>query len=102
MHPQKYLEKNRDIQLFLANNRYLEIENVAKNIINLIKKYNYKFNEISIITKNITSYSALIKAIFSKYEIPVFIDEKKDLNQNILVRYILSILEIIHLTLMIS
>ena len=93
--PKKYENEINNIKLFLAKNKYSEIENLAKNIINLIKNYNYKFNEISIITKNITSYSALIKAIFSKYEIPVFIDEKKDLNQNILVRYILSILEII-------
>ena len=92
---EKYEKEINNIKLFLAKNKYSEIENVAKNIINLIKNDNYKFNEISIITKNITSYSALIKAIFSKYEIPVFIDEKKDLNQNILVRYILSILEII-------
>ena len=92
---EKYEKEINNIKLFLAKNKYSEIENVAKNIINLIKNNNYKFNEISIITKNITSYSALIKAIFSKYEIPVFIDEKKDLNQNILVRYILSILEII-------
>ena len=92
---EKYEKEINNIKLFLAKNKYSEIENVAKKIINLIKNYNYKFNEISIITKNITSYSALIKAIFSKYEIPVFIDEKKDLNQNILVRYILSILEII-------
>ena len=92
---EKYEKEINNIKLFLAKNKYSEIENVAKNIINLIKNNNYKFNEISIITKNITSYSALIKAIFSKYEIPVFIDEKKDLNQNTLVRYILSILEII-------
>ena len=59
------------------------------------EKENYKFNEIAVITKNLNSYSALFKSIFSKYDIPVFIDEKKDLNQNILIRYILSILEII-------
>src|SRR5699024_8855680 len=45
-------------------------------------------------TKDLEGYSSLCKAIFAKYEIPVFIDEKKDLNQNILVKYILSILNI--------
>ena len=90
-----YKNETNNINLFLARNKYSEIENVAKNIINLIKNNNYKYNEIAIITKDINSYSSLIKSIFSKYEIPVFIDEKKDLNQNLLVRYILSILEII-------
>ena len=39
-------------------------------------------------------YSNLCKVIFNKYQIPVFIDEKKDLSQNIIVKYLLSILEI--------
>lgn len=91
----KYEKKIENIKLFLAKNKYSEIEFTAKNIINLVKKENYKFNEIAVITKDINSYSSLCKSIFSKYEIPVFIDEKKDLNQNILIRYILSILEII-------
>lgn len=90
-----YDKELNNINLFLSQNKYTEIENVAKNINKLIKNYNYKYNEISIITKNINLYSSLIKSIFSKYKIPVFIDEKKDLNQNILIRYILSILEII-------
>ena len=91
----KYENEIKNINLFLAKNQYSEIEYVAKNIMNLVKKEKYKFNEIAIITKNVNTYSSLFKAIFSKYEIPVFIDEKKDLNQNILIRYILSILEII-------
>lgn len=91
----KYEKEIKNIHLFLAKNQYSEIENVAKNIMNLVKNQNYKFNEIAVITKNVNAYSSLLKAIFSKYEIPVFIDERKDLNQNIFIRYILSILEII-------
>lgn len=41
------------------------------------------------------SYSSLIRAIFNKYDIPVFIDEKRDLNQNIIIKYILGLLEVI-------
>ena len=50
--------------------------------------------DIAVITKNIETYASLCKAIFNKYEIPVFIDEKQDLNKNILVKYIISLLEI--------
>ena len=92
---EKYNKKIKNINLFLAKNKYSEIEYVAKNINYLIKTENIKYDEIGIITKNINSYSSLFKAIFSKYEIPIFIDEKKDLSQNILIRYILGILEII-------
>lgn len=90
----KKYEKNVDnLSLFLAANPYSEIENVAVQITKLVKQ-GYRYEQIAVITKNIEQYSSLCKAIFSKYNIPVFIDEKKDLGSNILVRFILSLLEI--------
>ncbi len=90
-------EKNvENIHLFLAKNQYTEIENVAKKIIQLVKKQNLRFKDISIISKDIESYSSLIRAIFPKYDIPVFVDEKRDLNQNVIVQYVIAILEILN------
>ena len=90
----KYERESKDIKLFLANNNYSEIENVANNIVELVRDYNYRYKDIAIITKDTGEYSSLIKSIFSKYNIPVFIDEKKDLNQNILVKYVVAFLDI--------
>lgn len=90
----KYEEKSENIKLFLANNQYSEIENVAINIVKLVRNENYRYRDISVITKGLDVYSNLVKVIFNKYQIPVFIDEKKDLGQNIIVKYMLSILEI--------
>lgn len=90
----KYNNDISNIKLFLANNQYSEIEYVASNIIKLVKQEGLRYKDISIITKNLDTYSNLCKVIFNKYEIPVFIDEKKDLSQNMVVRYILSILEV--------
>ena len=91
----KYENENlKNIHLFLANNQYSEIENIAIKIVKLVKNEGYRYRDISIITKNLDTYSNLCKVIFNKYQIPVFIDEKKDLSQNIIVKYLLSILEI--------
>jgi ATP-dependent helicase/nuclease subunit B len=90
-----YNEKVENIELFLAQNQYSEIENVAKNITKLVRDKNYKYKEISVITKNIDTYSNLVRAIFSEYNIPVFIDEKRELNQNIVIQYVLAILEVL-------
>lgn len=94
INPSRYLEENNDVRLFLANNNYTEIEYVANNIIELVRDNGYRYKDISVITKNTDDYSSLIKSIFRKYNIPVFIDEKKDLNQNILVKYLISLLEV--------
>ncbi len=91
---EKYEQKNENIELFLAQNPFSEIEHVAKEIIKLVRDNNYKYNDISVITKNLDTYSNIAKVIFNKYNIPIFIDEKKDLNQNILVKYVLALLEI--------
>lgn len=91
---EKYEKELKNVNLFLAKNEYTEIENVAKQIIKLVKDEGYRYKDISIITKSTDKYSNLARAIFSKYEIPIFIDEKRDLNQNILIQYVLSILEV--------
>lgn len=90
----KYEKELKNIHLFLASNPYTEVENVAKNIIKLVRDKSFRFKDISIITKNIDNYTSIAKAIFSKYEIPLFVDEKSDLSKNILIKYVLSILEI--------
>lgn len=92
---EKFNKPTNNIELFLAKNQFSEIENVAKEIVKLLKNKGYRYKEISVITKNIDTYSNIVKAIFSKYNIPVYIDEKKDLSQNILVKYVLSIIEIL-------
>ena len=83
------------MHLFLAKNPYSEIEYVAKEIVKLVRNKDLRYKDISIITQNIDNYSSLVRVIFEKYDIPVFIDEKRDLNQNIIIQYVLSILEIL-------
>ena len=78
----------------MANNQYSEIEEVARRILELVRSKKFRYRDISVITKNIDVYSNLCKAIFKEYDIPVFIDEKRDLSQNILVKYLISILDI--------
>ena len=91
---QKYEKEIKDIHLFLAQNPYSELENVANTIIELTKEKGYRYRDIAIVTKNIDTYSSLAKAIFSEYKIPIFIDQKQELSQNIFVKYLLSLLEI--------
>lgn len=91
---EKYKENVKDIRMFLAGNPYSELEYVARNIFNLVKEDGYKYNEIGIITQDIDYYSEYAKTTFLKYDIPLFIDEKKTLNQNILIKFILSMLDI--------
>ena len=90
----KFNEDVANLKLFLANNQYSEVENIARTIVKLVRDEGYRYRDIAIITKNIDTYSNLCKAIFNEYNIPVYIDEKRDLSQNILVKYLISILDV--------
>lgn len=91
---EKQERKIEHISLFLAKNPFSEMEQVAKTIITLVRDNDYKFKDIAIITKNLDTYATITKAIFNAYQIPLFLDEKKELSQQVLVQYVLAILEI--------
>ena len=90
----KYAGEVKNINLFLSSNPYSEIEHIAGKIVELVRDDELRYKDISIITKNLDDYASLAKAIFAKYDIPIFIDKKKDLSQDILIKYVLAILEI--------
>lgn len=90
----KFAKKPENINLFLAANPYSEIEYIAKQIVKLIRDKNYRYSDISIITKNVENISSIAKAVFRKYGIPIYIDGKEELSQNIAIKYVLEILEI--------
>ncbi len=92
----KYEKKVENISLFLAQNPYSEIENIAIQITKLVRNKNRRYKDIAIISKNIDEYASLVRTIFLKYNIPVFIDEKRDVNQNIIIQYLLSLLEVLN------
>ena len=70
---QEYKKENKDIKLFLANNTYSEIENVAKEILYLIKNDGYDYKDINIVTDCIEVYDNEVKIICDKYNIPIII-----------------------------
>lgn len=90
----KYDGQVENIKLFLASNPYSEVEFVAQKIHNLVKSCGYKYSEIGIIAEDVERYSEDAKVILNKYDIPLFVDEKKELNQNILIKFIIAMIDI--------
>ena len=91
---EEYKNEVSHINLKICNNPYTEIEETAKTILDLVREKNLRYEEIGVITKNIEDYISAITAVFPKYNIPVFIDNKKALSDNILVKYVLSMFEV--------
>ncbi|MCB2290007.1 helicase-exonuclease AddAB subunit AddB [Clostridium sp. CS001] len=92
---QPLTERCENIKVFKALNAYTEIEHVAKDILRLCRDENIRFNKIAVVTRDLPSYEKLIKAIFTEYDIPIFIDKKKDITSNPLIVLITSAIEIL-------
>lgn len=90
----KYKREVNKIEIKLTNDTYSEIENTAIEIIKLIKKEKWKYSDISIISNDISEINNIVKVIFNRYEIPYFIDEKVEITENILIKYVMSIIDI--------
>lgn len=90
----EYKKPTEDITLFKALNRYGEIENTARDILKLVRERGYRFKDIAVITGDLEGYENLVRAIFSEYDIPYFIDKKLQISNNPIVVFILSAIEI--------
>ncbi|MGI6684081.1 MAG: helicase-exonuclease AddAB subunit AddB [Bacillota bacterium] len=89
-----YQNETKDISLFSSANIFSEIEAVARDIIRLCRDQGMRYRDIALVVGNLSDYEQLIRVIFEEYEIPYFIDRKKDIINHPLVRMILSMLDI--------
>lgn len=89
-----YEEATEDISIFRALNMYSEIRNTASDIIRLCRDKNLRFKDIAVVTRDLGNYEKLIEAIFTEYNIPYFIDRRRDINSNPLIILLNSVMEI--------
>lgn len=91
----KYEKRTERVKVFYSMNQYTEIENVAAQIVSLARDKRYRWRDISVVCNLIDGYAPTIKRVFSEYGIPYFIDEKRSIMNNPIVKFIISCLEII-------
>ncbi|WP_195469520.1 helicase-exonuclease AddAB subunit AddB [Clostridium sp. D43t1_170807_H7] len=90
-----YNENCKDIRLYKANNNYSEIEWVAQDILRLVRDKGYRYKDIAVVCREIDSYDKITSVIFNEYNIPYFLDKKREILSNPLVVLIISALEIL-------
>ncbi|MGD9568262.1 MAG: helicase-exonuclease AddAB subunit AddB [Sedimentibacter sp.] len=88
-----YKKETSNIQIFSSLNPYSETEKVAAKIISLVRDHDYRWKDIQVATGDMDSYGINIKKVFTQYEIPYFLDAKRDIMGNPLTKFILSLLD---------
>lgn len=90
-----FKEETQNISIFMASNIYSEVENTARNILRLCRDQNLSFSDIAVVTGSLEGYQKLIQAVFSEYEIPYFIDNKRDVSSHPLAQLMINALRIL-------
>lgn len=91
----EYRQKTQKLQVNTALNIYHEVELAAQEIVRLCRDEGFRYREIGVVCRNLEPYQKLIEGIYSAYEIPYFIDQKKDIIENPFIRVLLSLFEIL-------
>lgn len=91
----EYKEKIQALRIYKANNNYSEVEWVAQDILKLVRDKGYRYKDIAVVCRDIDSYDKITSVIFSEYNIPYFLDKKRDVLSNPLVMLITSAMDIL-------
>ncbi len=83
-----------DISIFSSANPCAETEQTAVRILKLVQNHGYRFCDIGVICPDIGTYGRHVERIFDAYNIPYFIDEKSDVLNHHIIRFVLSLLDV--------
>lgn len=83
----------RDIQLFAAGSIFSEIEKAAMEI-NKSVKDGYRYRDIGMLCGDLENYADIIETVFRNYNIPYFIDMKKNIANHPIIMAVTSIFDI--------
>ncbi len=90
-----YSEDQDNIRIHVARDAKHEVGFVVREIKRLVREEQYRYQDIAVVTGEITGFGRLIGREFEKAGIPCFIDNKKDVLSNPFVELLRSILDIV-------
>lgn len=84
-----------NIRIYQASDSYDECEYAARQIKRLVIDEGYLYSDISVICHETDNYSGILDVIFDKYEIPYFMDVRKDADIKPVIRFVNSVFRMI-------
>lgn len=87
-----YGAKQSAVRIYCARSPKEEVACAAQRIRSLVRKKGYRYRDIAVIASDMSIYADEIETEFEKYNIPVFLDYKRNVLQNSFVEYVRSLL----------
>lgn len=93
--PWSSLRECDHIRLVVGVNRRAEVEQIAREMIRLVRDEGYRWRDMAIFIRNPDDYQPLLETVLADYGIPLFLDYKRPMLHHPLVELIRSSLEVI-------
>ncbi|MDO5293576.1 MAG: helicase-exonuclease AddAB subunit AddB [bacterium] len=90
----KYEKDTDDIKLLLAKDADEEVDYTVKEIMRLTGECGYRYKDIAVVTGDIGTYGTKLYKAYDKMNIPCFLDLKKEVLGNPMVKLLRSLLEL--------
>lgn len=71
------LKQPDNLQIFTGDSRLTELQQVARQIRELIATGKYRYRDFLVLARRLDPYSSFLEPVFDQYEIPVFNDHEK-------------------------
>ncbi len=84
-----------NINLCIYPNPNDEVEQAAKYITELVRADKYRYHDIAVLVGDLCAYKSKLQSVFAEYDIPYFLDMKRNIHTNILVAVIEGVLDVI-------
>lgn len=84
------------VHIFQAVNRRAEVEGIAREIRELVRRNGYRYRDIALLMRNGGNYHEIIDPVFVDHQIPFFIDQKRTMLNHPLIELVRSSLEVIN------
>lgn len=84
------------IHVFAAENRRAEVEGVLREIRRLARDEGVRFRDMAVLVRNLGDYGHIVAPLFKDYDVPYFLDERRDELHHPLAELIRSALDVIN------
>jgi len=82
------------IRLFSAVNRRAEVHGVARELRRLAREEGLRWSDMAVVTRDLPAYQETIQHVFSAYDLPFFLDNKRPILHHPLLELLMSVLEV--------
>lgn len=91
----KYEQKPEYIHLNSAGNIYQEVQTMACQLVQMARQEGYRWSDMAVICNDMDLYGGGIRRVFDEHKIPYFMDQKRDIMNNPIIRLVLSLMDVV-------